>query len=221
TTPSPYTHTLSLHAALPIYQARAHGLGPVGGVEIAAERADDRALHENVPRLGELRGRSQPGELRAAFDHLAQVVQPFDAGLTERVVSAHLDEDRDERDAVEGVTAEPLVQHVEDREQAFLGGLATCLRAFLDQPADPFFLAAIEKGEDEIVLGGEVLVERRFRDAGTLDHFVHAYPAYAPAREQVVAGGQNPLSGARRRSWGVPCWHRRTLYSVDIMIEPG
>ena len=66
------------------------------------------------------------------------------------------------------------MEDVEDGEQTLLGGRAALAGASLDEPSRPEVFALLEEGEHEIVLGGEVAVQRRLGNVGAADHFFHA-----------------------------------------------
>src|ERR671917_1289038 len=65
----------------------------------------------------------------------------------------------------------------------------------------PESLATLEEGKDELVLRGEVTVQRHLRDARFTDHCVHPDSAGALAAEQVIRRSHHPLAatfGIRR-----------------------
>ena len=56
--------------------------------------------------------------------------------------------------------------------------------------------ASLQEREHELVLGGEVSVERCGRDAGALDYLADPNCADSALREQLVGGIQNPIASA-------------------------
>jgi len=92
---------------------------------------------------------------------------------------------------------EPLVEEIEDREQALFGSRAALPRLGLDPAVRPDHLALLEEGEDELVLRREVPVERRLRDGGTLDDLLDADRADPPRREELVGALENSVAGDR------------------------
>jgi hypothetical protein len=106
----------------------------------------------------------------------------------------HLQQHVDERAALEVDALEPLVEEVEDREQLLLGGRSAAARLGLDPLLRPELLPLLQEGEHELVLGGEVAVERRLRDLGALDQLVDPDRANAPAGEELVGAGENSVA---------------------------
>src|SRR5262249_30274759 len=77
---------------------------------------------------------------------------------------------------------------VEDREQALLGLARAGDRPGFDEVARPALFAQIQKREHELVLGGEVAIQRRLGDPRPSDHFVDAdRPNPAPATQLIRA----------------------------------
>src|SRR5581483_1312092 len=104
----------------------------------------------------------------------------------ELVTLRQLEQHVDEGARLEVGAVEPLVEEVEDREQALSGRPAAAARLGLDPPARPALLAPLEEREHEVVLRGEVAVERRLGDGGPLDHLVDADVADAAPGEELV-----------------------------------
>ena len=107
-----------------------------------------------------------------------------------------LEQDVDERAALEVVAVEPLVEDVEDREQLIPRSGTSPKRLGLDELPRPALLAPLEKGEHEILLGPEVSIERRARDAGRRQDLLGPDRANAARREELVRGLENALAGA-------------------------
>jgi hypothetical protein len=55
---------------------------------------------------------------------------------------------------------EPAVEHVEDRQQLALGGVGCLARAGGDEAEGPAAFALLQEAFDEVVLAGEVPVQR-------------------------------------------------------------
>ena len=105
-------------------ESPAHRLCALGSLEIALGGSDDGALHQDVPRAGEVVDIDQAGRFGAPTEDRADVVEVADAGLPGRMSGTQLEQNVDERAAVEVLTVlEPVVKHVEDRQQLFLGGV--------------------------------------------------------------------------------------------------
>src|SRR3982074_3573803 len=100
-----------------------------------------------------------------------------DAGLAGGVVGSHLEQRVDERACFVVLAPKPLVECVENGEKLLLRSRSAEFRLYLYKLESPALLAALEEGEDEVVLGGEVSVERRLGDPGALDQLVDAYIA--------------------------------------------
>ena len=131
---------------------------------------------------------------------LRPVCEVSGAGVADRVFAiGGLEEDIDEGAALVVLLLKPVVEDVEDREQALLGAGAALPGAGFDELPRPAQLALLEERENEIVFGGEVAVERRLGDGGATDHFFHANGTDAATREQLVGVVENPLSRARGR----------------------
>jgi hypothetical protein len=76
-----------------------------------------------------------------------------DARVADRTFGAHLEENVDERAALEVVPMKPLVEHVEDGQQALSGRGSAPPGLGLDELARPAMLAALQEREDESLLG--------------------------------------------------------------------
>jgi hypothetical protein len=61
---------------------------------------------------------------------------------------------------------EPVVEELEDRQQLLLGGCAAAPRFGLDPVKRPALLAQLQERDDEVILGGEVAIERGLGNAG-------------------------------------------------------
>src|SRR3984893_15101274 len=103
-------------------ESPAHPLSAVGSLKIALGGTDDRALHQDVPRTGEVVDIDQAGRFGAFTQDLVDVVEVLDAGLASRMSGTQLEENADERAAVVVLMfLEPVVKHIENRQQLFLG----------------------------------------------------------------------------------------------------
>src|SRR2546421_5979199 len=100
-----------------------------------------------------------------------------DGGATRAVFGAHLEHYIDERARLEVFAVEPLVEDVEDGQQSLLRVRATADGTCFDEVLGPALLAELQEREHELVLGGEVTIERRGRDTSALDHLVDAHCA--------------------------------------------
>src|SRR2546428_454919 len=76
----------------------------------------------------------------------------------------HFEKDVDEGAALEIVALEPLVKHVENREQAVAGGRCTALYLRLEPLAGPQLLAPLKEGQHQFILGDEVSGLRQFTE---------------------------------------------------------
>jgi len=142
-------------------------------------------------------GIAQAGLAGEPADDGADVLQVPHAGPARRMLDAHLEEDVDERARLEVLAAKPIVEDVEDRQEAVLWRGATTLGPRLDELPGPKLLPALEKREHELVLGGKVAIEGRLGDPGRLDHLIDAHIPDAPTREQLVGTIENSLPRAR------------------------
>ena len=89
--------------------------------------------------------------------------------------SSMLEHHVDERAALEVVAREPLAEDVEDRQQPLRAASRARARTVVLQPvARPALLAPLEEGQDEVVLGREVAIERHLRHARLGDDPVDA-----------------------------------------------
>ena len=121
-------------------------------------------LHVAEARLG-----------RERAEHDPDVLKMLRTGPADGVLEARgLEQNVDERAPLEVVAVEPLVEEIEDREQAVLRGRTTLARLRLHPAVRPDMLALAEKGQHEVVLRREVAVEGRLRDRGPLDHLFDA-----------------------------------------------
>src|SRR5690606_27781839 len=104
--------------------------------------------------------------------------------------------------------AEPLGEEVVDRQQP-LPRVAGPGDGALDA-GDPHPVPALEDGEDEVLLGGELPVDGLERDARLVAHGVHADLADAAAVEQPVGGVDDALAALLCRHHG-----HRTSVAVE------
>src|SRR4029077_263740 len=103
-------------------ESQAHRLSAVGSLKIALGGSDDGTLHQDVPRTGEVVDIDQAGRLGALTQDFADVLEVPDAGLAGRMSDTQLEQNVDERAAVVVLMVlEPVVKHIEDRQQLFLG----------------------------------------------------------------------------------------------------
>src|SRR3981081_1191025 len=107
-----------------------------------------------------------------------------DAGFACGVSRAHLEQRVDEGACFEVFAPKPLVECVEDGEKLLLRSGPAAFRLCLDKLHRPALLAASEEGDNEVVLGGEVSVERGLGDTGARDYLVDADVSDAAAREE-------------------------------------
>src|SRR5258708_31555999 len=127
------------------------GLGAMRGVAIAFRGRDDRALHQDVPRAGEGLGIVETGLIGQGSDQRPDICEVADARPPQLVLRRHLEQDVDERTALELSAAEPAVEHVEDREQPLLRRRATFAGAGFDPVPSPELLAPLQEREHELV----------------------------------------------------------------------
>ena len=150
--------------------------------------------------MRELLGIPQLGLLGERLDDRADCCQVIGARLPDRGLPVvHLEQDVDERAALEVVFLEPLVEEVEDREQLLFRGLSAAPGLRLDPVPRPKLLALLQERQHEVVLGREVAVEGGLGDRGAPDHLVDADRSHAAPREQLVGAVENSLSSSRNR----------------------
>ena len=70
--------------------------------------------------------------------------------------------------------------------------------AGFDEVLGPALFAERQEREHQLVVGGEVTVKRRGRDARALDHLVDPHGADSALGEQLVGGIQNSLTSDPR-----------------------
>ena len=118
-----------------------------------------------------------------------------DARAVERAVGiADLEQDVDERAALEIVAPEPLVEHVEDREQLLAGLRCPPLDLGFQPVLGPQLLAALEEREHEVVLRREVPVQRQGATPARADDIVEPDRADSLLREQLVGGREDAFA---------------------------
>jgi len=98
-----------------------------------------------------------------------------DAGTSERMLGTHLQQHVDERAGLEVLGVEPLVEHVEDGQQLPKRGGGQPRRLGFDDVHGPPLLAVGEERQCQVVLGGEVVVQRGLGDPGASDDLVHSH----------------------------------------------
>ena len=140
-----------------------------------------------------------PGLLRKPGEEAADLRQVVHAGLAHRVAGlGQLEHHVDERAALEALDREPLAERVEDRQQPAAGRGRAPLDLGLQPGARPELLAPLEERQDQLVLGGEVAVERHLRDAGLGDDPVDADGTRAVPAEQLIGGREDAFAAASR-----------------------
>jgi hypothetical protein len=201
-----------LSLAVLVDEQEGHRLASLRGVGVALAYGDDRALHEDVEECARdsVSRRTASSARRRTNERICSRSQMLasPAGCS----GAEVEQDVDERARLEVFAVKPLVEHVEDREQPLLGVSAAADSAGFDEALGPALFPEVQEREHELVLGGEVRVERRDRDAGALDDLVNPDRADSALGEQLVGGIQNLLPSASaclRRSPGFK--HERTL----------
>src|SRR3954447_3441256 len=181
--------------AVVLEQHPADLLRALGGLAVALGGGDDRALHEDVPLTGEGLGVVDAGLLGEPAQERPDRLEVADARLADRALGLDdLEHHVDERAALEVRLAEPAVERVEHREQA-LCGAAAATRLALEPLVRPALGAAVEEREDQLVLRGEVAVERHLRDAALRDDPIDADGAGAVTAEELVCSVEDPLAG--------------------------
>ena len=134
----------------------------------------------------------------------------------------HLEQDVDERAALEIVLLEPVVEHVEDGQEPVFGKRGALLDLPLEPIACPPLLAQAQELDDELVLRGEVAIEGALGDARVLDHRVDPDRLEPVLREEVVRRVQDPLARGLRAGQpdgGDGLTHVRTLGASRMMIQ--
>src|SRR5215216_2728041 len=175
-------------------QCAAHRLRAPRCIPITLAGGDDGALHQDVPRVGERRGVAEARLGRECRQERPYVREVQRARTADRMIPVGpLEQDVDERAALEVVAVKPLVEGVEDREQLLLGRLPAAPRLLLDPLPRPQVLPLVEEREHEVVLGREVPVQRGLGDLGAREDLVDADGADAPPREELVGAVEDPL----------------------------
>src|SRR4029450_7368425 len=125
-------------------------LRPLCCLPVAFEGLHDRSLHEQMPGEGERLGLAETGLFGQCANDRSDVLEVLGAGVADRVFAvAGLEEDIDEGAALIVLLLEPVVEDIEDREQALLGAGATLPCAGFDELPRPAQLAFLEECEDE------------------------------------------------------------------------
>src|SRR5262249_27517899 len=93
--------------------------------------------------------------------------------------------------------AKPLVEQVEDAEQVLLGRHPALTRLGLDPVEGPATLPLLQEREHEVVLGREVVVQRRLGDAGLGHDLVDADGADSPGGEEAMGGLEQTVAWMR------------------------
>ena len=151
---------------------------------------------------------------RQLADVRSDVRQVHDACLADRVVDVvELQQRRDERAALEVVAGEPLREDLEDRQQLPGWRRRARLRLGLDPAPGPALLAQSEERQREVVLGGEVAVQRHLRDGGLGGDRVDPDRPNSGAAEELVGRVEDAFATAARASDGlwIACWHRMMI----------
>ena len=140
-------------------------------------------------------GRLSPASSASTWIWPRDPAQVADARLSQRMLRAHFQQHVDERAGLEVVPAEPVTEHVEHREQLFLGRAAAPTGLGNDQVHRPHLVTERQEGQDQGVLGGEMPVERRFGNAGTADELIDPHIADSAAGKQFISSGKDPVHG--------------------------
>jgi hypothetical protein len=97
-------------------------LRPLHCLPVAFSGLHDRSLHEQMPGEGERLGVAEAGLFGQCAHERPDVREVSGAGVADRVFAiAGLEEDLDEGAALVVLLLEPVVEDVENREQALLG----------------------------------------------------------------------------------------------------
>jgi hypothetical protein len=121
-------------------------LRPLCRLPVALSGLDDRSLHEQMPGEGERLGVAEAGLFGQCAHDRPDVREVLGAGVADRVFAvAGLEQDVDEGAALVVRLLEPVVEDVEDREQALLGAAAALPRAGFDELPRPAPLALLEE----------------------------------------------------------------------------
>ena len=117
------------------HQQPAELLRAAGRDEVALARRHDRPLHQDVPLAGEVVRVGDAGLRRELDQELADARQLLTAGNVDRVLAViDLEQGVDEEAALEVASVEPVVEDVEDGEQAIDRALGTAAHL----PLEPF-----------------------------------------------------------------------------------
>jgi hypothetical protein len=120
-----------------------------------------------------------------------------DSSLVHRVFPViNFDHCREERATLEVRAAEPLSEHIKYRQQLLAGSLtAPCALGF--QPiAGPELLATAQEFDNQVILRGEIPVQRHLRRAGPGDDGIDSHRPDAFPAEQLVGGSAYPFAPA-------------------------
>ena len=174
-------------------QPAGHLLRPLGRKEVTFRGGDDRPLHQDVPRAGELVRVPQPRLLGQRREVAADSGKVADTGLTQGVFGAHLKKNVDEGTGFEIVALEPIAEYVENSEQSALGRISPASGLGDNQIDSPDLVAKCKESENKCVLGGEMPIERGFGYPGPLNELIDANITDATAGEQLVGSGEYPV----------------------------
>src|SRR6267378_7324325 len=185
-------------------EQRSHLLCPPRRFPVTRVGGDDGAHHHDLQLPCECVGvahsriRSQLSQERA--DRLYVGFRSLSNRVPLLVV---LEQHFDERAALEIGSTEPLVEDIENSEQA-LGRCARAAFHLLLQPGPrPQLLATAEKGKDEVILGRIVAVQGHLRHARARADGVDSHCTDTVPGKELVRGLVDALSRASRARGGV------------------
>lgn len=163
-------------------------------LDISLDGGDDRPPHQNLPLVREAIGVANACAARETAQERPDVRDRRRARRADRARPiALLEQALDEEAALVVVAPEPLVEDIEDRKQALPARAPAMLDLLLEPSAAPDLFATLESREHELLLRGEVPVERHLRDPGFGDDPVDSHRLNAVTGEEIVRGAENPL----------------------------
>jgi hypothetical protein len=182
-------------------QQASHVLGSSGCFGVPLGGSHDGALYQDVPGKGEGSGIAQARLLRQTTDHSSHVLQVTDASPARGVLGPHLEQHSHERAAFEVGIVEPLIEQIEDGEQALLWGGSASFGLLLDPLSRPPLLPPLEEGDDDVVLGGKVAVEGGLRHTCPFDQLIDTDGTDPSMGKELVRGVDDAFPG---RTGGLP-----------------
>src|SRR4029077_4290553 len=168
------------------------------GVPVTGVGGDNRPDHQHLPLpcepidITHAGIGSQPLDERTNVADVAYRRAPY--RVTKLVV---LEKHPDKRTGLKVLTAEPLVEHIEDRQQLLPRRPVAALGLVLQPGVRPELFPAPQESQDECVLGGILFVQGHFRDARSRRDSVDPDCADPVAGKELVGGALDALPRTR------------------------